>query len=310
MRREVQSARLWIKKEARFQMIKNGLVYGLKVALVAVIYVGSTMLVGAVLGAAGVRLPTTGDASGSLLQVVVMGLGAGLTLGPLAARLRVSRLWHLAIWGSVLSFNFASVLLEGAIFTSSLGQALPGLELMMLISSLVTAGGLTWLFAPAAPAAPVQLPQRTALAWVVRFVASAASYVVFYWVFGMLNYNLFTHTYYETYQATLVVPPAQTILLVESLRAFMMVLSVLPLALAWQTSRPRLALLCGLVLFLIGGVIPLAGNPALPLFLRIASGWEIFLQNLSTGVVVALLLGNTAPAHSPATMKTAQPAAR
>jgi len=45
------------------------------------------------------------------------------------------------------------------------------------------------------------------------------------------------------------------------------------------------------VLFVIGGVAPLLGASALPLFLRVASGWEIFLQNFSTGAVAALLLG-------------------
>jgi hypothetical protein len=293
--------------------IKNGLLFGLRVAAVAATYVLSMMLAGMVLGAAGVRLPVTGDASDSLLQAVVMGLGFGLFLGPLAARLPVSRFWHLVIWGCALFFNFAAVMLEGAIFTTVLGLALPGLMLMTLLSTLATAVALTGLFAPAGRPAPVVWPRRAALAWVGRFVLSALSYVVFYWVFGALNYNLFTHTYFEANQAALVVPPAQTILLVELLRAPMLVLSVLPLALAWPltgASRPRLALVCGLVLFLIGGVVPLAGNSVLPLFLRVASGWEIFLQNFSTGVVAALLLGNaTATLPRPA-IGAVEPAAR
>ena len=174
---------------------------------------------------------------------------------------------------------------------------------MMLISTLAAAAALTVLFAPRGPARPVVWPRRTVLAWVGRFVACALSYVVFYWVFGALNYSLFTHTYYETHQAALVVPPAQTILLVEAVRSVMLVLSVLPLALAWPTvsaNRLRLAVLCGLVLFLTGGLVPLASTTTLPLFLRVASGWEIFLQNFSTGVVVALLLGNAVAEGMPA----------
>jgi hypothetical protein len=276
--------------------IRNGVVFGLKVAAVGVVYIAATMAAGVALGAAGMRLPATGDASASLLQAVVMGLGFGLCLGPLAARLRVPRRWHLVIWGSVMFFNFAAVILEGGIFTSALGQALPALIVMTLISTLATAGALTALFAkrPAGAAAPVSWPRRTAMGWAGRFALSALSYVIFYWVFGALNYRLVTHVYFETHQAALLVPPTQTIVLVELVRAVMLVLSVLPLALAWPitgANRWRLAVLCGLVLFLIGGAVPLAGNSILPLFLRVATGWEIFLQNFSTGVVAALLLG-------------------
>ena len=277
--------------------IKNGVMFILKVVAVGVIYLVATMAAGMGLGTARVRLPAASDASASLVQAVVMGLGFGVCLGPLAARLRAPRAWHIVIWGSVMFLNFAAVILEGSIFTASLGEALPGLMVMALISTLAAAVALTALFAPRRPAEPVAWPRRTALAWAGRFALSALGYLVFYWVFGALNYQLFTHTYYETHQATLLVPPAQTIVLVESVRAAMLALSVLPLAVAWPMTgdnRLRLALLSGLVLFLIGGALPLAGDSSLPLFLRVASGWEIFLQNFSTGVVAALLLGGEA----------------
>jgi hypothetical protein len=48
------------------------------------------------------------------------------------------------------------------------------------------------------------------------------------------------------------------------------------------------------VLFIIGGVVPLLRQAGLlPTFLLIASGWEIFLQNVSLALVITWLLGNT-----------------
>lgn len=283
--------------------IKSGLLFGLKVVAVGVTYILAMMVAGMVLKLAGLQMPETGSGSGSLVSVVVIGLGMGLCLGPLAARLPVSRGWHLVVWASVMFFNLSATVIEGAFFISTLGPALPALVLMELISTVATAAVITALFAPAGPVQPVVLSRRSVGAWAWRLAVSALSYVVFYWVFGALNYGLVTHTYYETHQAALVVPPAQTILMLEVLRGAMLMLSVLPLALAWPlngASRMRLAVLCGVVLFVVGGLVPLISNASLPLFLRVASGWEIFFQNFSTGVVVALLLGNAAAASAPA----------
>jgi hypothetical protein len=70
------------------------------------------------------------------------------------------------------------------------------------------------------------------------------------------------------------------------------VFSVLPLVLTIRTTRRRLAIMCGVILFVIGGVIPLLQQVnTLPLFLLVASAWEIFFQNFLTGVVVAILMG-------------------
>jgi len=50
-------------------------------------------------------------------------------------------------------------------------------------------------------------------------------------------------------------------------------------------------LLCGFLLFWIGGVVPLVLQSAtLPSMLLLASGMEIFFQNFLTGVVAAGLL--------------------
>jgi hypothetical protein len=89
----------------------------------------------------------------------------------------------------------------------------------------------------------------------------------------------------------LTVPDPQVTLQAELIRAVLIVLSLLPFLLTAQMPVRRLAVWSGLLLFVIGGIVPLtwqAGLLALPLLL--ASAVEIFFQNFTTGVVTALLL--------------------
>jgi hypothetical protein len=77
------------------------------------------------------------------------------------------------------------------------------------------------------------------------------------------------------------------------------VLAALPLVLTINLTRRRLALSSVAVLFIIGGVVPLLRQAGLlPTFLLIASGWEIFLQNVSLALVITWLLGQKVPAKT------------
>ena len=116
------------------------------------------------------------------------------------------------------------------------------------------------------------------------------SYLLFYLVFGALNYNLVTGPYYASHAGGLSVPAPATVLVVELVRAPLLVLSVVLLILASRGTRRRTLLSAGLTLFWVGGVVPLTlqlGNLPTPLLL--ASGVEIFLQNFLTGAVAAWL---------------------
>ena len=62
-------------------------------------------------------------------------------------------------------------------------------------------------------------------------------------------------------------------------------------ALVYWLFAPQLAIWSGLLLFIVGGIVPLTWQmTALPLPLLLASAVEIFCQNFTTGVVTALLL--------------------
>jgi hypothetical protein len=103
-----------------------------------------------------------------------------------------------------------------------------------------------------------------------------------------------TRPYYEAQGSPLAVPDPQITLLAELIRAVLIVLSLLPFLLTAQMPLRQLAVWSGLLLFIVGGIVPLTWQmAALPLPLLMASAVEIFCQNFTTGAVTAMLLAGT-----------------
>ena len=171
-----------------------------------------------------------------------------------------------------------------------------GSLLSLIIQQLFVALATTWftvkLFALVTESSSTNAFRRSRFSWIWRFVLSALSYIIFYYFFGAINYLLVTGPYYETHVGGLVVTAQEVILKAELIRAPMIILSTVPFLLTLSAGKTRLAVLTGLILFAIGGLVPLALQvTSLPLLLLAASAVEIFFQNFSTGVVTALLLG-------------------
>lgn len=266
--------------------------------LIALVYTGATTLIGGlVMRPAGI-LPAPANPILLLATTFISGILISATLGPMASQVYASRRRSVAIWTTLVFLNIGSVVLEGYFFSPGLlpPAIIPRILVLYALSALTTALSIAFLF-PATRPAPGSAWQvkRSPQAWMARFFLSAAAYLLFYYGFGAINYALVTGPYYETHPA-LAVPERSTLLMVESIRAVIMISSVLPLILALRTSRRALAVRCGLALFVIGGILPLlmqAGS--LPPAVLVASGVEIFFQNFLTGVAAALLLGGCTP---------------
>ena len=258
-----------------------------RILVIAMGYVLTSLLAAWLLG----RQPQPGALGVSVLSGILI----GLTLVPIAAQLETARLGQWVVCGSVLFLNMLSVAIEGGFFapTLSLMFRMPGAwTAYLLFQSLATAGLIAWLFGQR-PRLTTPEPQheRAWYSWAWRFLVSAFSYLLFYFVFGAVNYALVTKPYYAAHVSGLAVPAPQTMLMAELVRAPLIVLSIVPLIVLWKGKKSVLAVLCGIVLFVIGGVIPLLLNTALPDLLRLASAVEIFFQNFLTGAVAVALLG-------------------
>jgi hypothetical protein len=263
-----------------------------KSLLVGAVYAAALAIGGLLAAMLGFSLPGAKDPLARLLWAFAGGVIMGLALGPIAAYMPAPQRRHFVIWTSLILLNIASVVIEGSFFAPQLiGNALPVLLVQQSLAALAAGWAITALFAAQAGGVSHSLPPRSSFSWTWRFTASALVYVMFYFIFGAINWILVTRPYYETHAGGLVVPPVGVTLQAEMIRGALIALSVLPFLLTLRASRRRQALLTGFVLFAIGGLVPLTMQiGALPIVLLGASAAEIFFQNFSTGVVDSHLL--------------------
>lgn len=265
----------------------------LKSLLVGAAYVTAVAIGGMIVTLLGFSLPEAENPTASLMWSFVGGVIAGLSLGSVAPAIPAARTRHLFVWGSLIFLNIASVAIEGYFFAPALiGDALPALLVQQLIAALAAGWVITVLFVPKESVAPVAPITRSIPSWIWRFALAILTYVVFYFIFGGINYALVTKPYYDTHAGGLDVPPVQVTFAAEVVRGALIALSVIPFLLTVPADKKRLGVLTGLLLFAIGGLVPLTMQVGvLPLFLLVASAWEIFAMNFTTGWVLARLLG-------------------
>ncbi len=265
----------------------------LKSLLVGVTFVIAIVVGGMIVTILGLTRPEAENPAAKLMWFFVGGVVAGLSLGFVVPSMPVSRTRHFMVWGSLIFFNMASVIVEGYFFAPALiGDALPALLFQQLLVALAAGWVVTALFASRESAAPVPPVKRSVPAWMWRFAVAALAYVIFYFVFGSINYMLITKPYYATHAGGLDVPSVQVTLIAEVVRGALIALSVLPFLLSVSADKKRLGAWTGFLLFAIGGLVPLTFQVGvLPTFLLIASAWEIFAQNFTIGWVMTRLLG-------------------
>jgi hypothetical protein len=279
--------------------------------LVAAGYVTGLMVAGMLGAMLGAEMPASTSSGSAFTWLLIASLLLGILLGPLASRLTMTRLQHFVLWGSLIFFNLGSVAIEGAYFVPELVRVpIPVLFAQQALASTGAALVIAWLFASVGtPIASWRdgLRTRTWSSWLWRFLASSFSYLMFYFVFGALNYSLVTRPYYESHAGGLTVPDPQLVFLAELVRAPLIVLSILFFLLSVRGTKRELMVKTGWLLFAIGGIVPLVLQmSSLPFLLLAASAVEIFLQNFLTGVVAASLMGIEQPVKSIAEARIGQ----
>jgi hypothetical protein len=243
----------------------------------------------------GVQMPTSAGSGNSMFWLFVASIVMGFILCPIAMRLSLTRWQHFILWLCLIFFNMGSVAIEGKYFVPDLVPlpltvlfvqqlfASAGAALIITLTCAKSSKPVSWLDA---------LQTRPRLAWLWRFLLSAFSYLIFYFIFGSLNYSLVTKPYYESHAGGLTAPAPEVVLMAELVRAPLIVLSILLFLLSERGTQRELMRKAGWILFAVGGIVPLvlqAGS--LPLLLLAASAVEIFCQNFLTGAVSAWFLG-------------------
>lgn len=261
-------------------------------------FVGRSLLVGLVFGAARSVLAVRGDGgSGPIANFATesaAGFIVGLCLSFIAQDLAGGVASRALVLGCVLFGNLLAVMIEGAAFqpvaqgTSTFAS---GVLIQLIVAGVVglatarlvrTAGRIDAREAPLA---------RSAVAWLARWVGCVLVYVVLYFVVGAINFTLVTGPYYRSGVAGLVVPAPGVVLIVAIIEGALFPIALLPVLYAIRGTRRRRALVAGVSLVLLGGVAPLIVAPSLPLVIRISSAVEIALQKFPAGIAAAAFLG-------------------
>ena len=277
-------------------MVKN--IFGIiwRSIFVAIGYIAGLMLAGMFAVMTGAQMATSMSNASAFNWLMVSSLLLGIILGPIASRLQLTRGQHFILWGSLIFFNLGSVAIEGAYFAPDLVPIpIPILFMQQALASACAAFVIVLAFAAIGkPLAtwPDALRTRPWFSWLWRFVVSSCSYLVFYFIFGAINYSLVTKPYYETHAGGLTVPAPEMVLAAELVRAPLIILSILFYLLSVRGAKRELMVKTGWLIFAIGGIVPLVLQlSSLPLFLLAASAIEIFCQNFLTGCVAAWLMG-------------------
>lgn len=260
------------------------------------------------------RLASPRSATGGLLIAAAYSLIALLPIGPrgtdpgltiasglvmavaivwVAVGMQKDRRTQFVVWFTLVFLNLAAAAIEGTLFAPELApSALLAASLTRLLVASVAIGAIAATFFGLTESNRSTVVSRPLYDWLWRLLVAAGVYVALYFVIGGINYTLITRPYYESHAASLTVPPAQTVLLFEPIRGLLIALSVLPLILALRMRTRTMAATAGLMLFIAGGLVPLLPQTSLPVYLRVASLWEIFGQNFFTGVACALLFAS------------------
>jgi hypothetical protein len=169
-----------------------------------------------------------------------------------------------------------------------LHDGLGGAVFDLIIAALLV--GLARIFKLADPGTE-QVPQRPAALAVPLVLASAASYVVYYLIFGSITYQFFTRGFYPHAQQQVAAMGVWFFWGYQLARGLVMTLAVLPVIYTLRLPRWQAALVVGLMIWIVGGAAPLLVPNALMIPIqRYIHIVEIMSQNVSLGITAVLLL--------------------
>lgn len=258
--------------------------------ILVVAYIIEVMLLSGILIAIGLQFPELKVSQQvSVIQLVISGLIASAFAAYMVSKYKLRRLSLFLILAFVLFFSNISVAIEGSLFTPDYvtGSVLVSLFLQQLLISIAFSLTAVLLFRKKLYAASVEPGANINKSLVVKILASTAVYMVSYYVWGWLNYNLLTKSFYESGVSGLHIPEGVVLIKIILFRGVLITMSVVPfLLLALPDTKGKL-FETGSILFIFGGIIPLIYTIGmLPQELIWFSLIEIFLQNFISGLLM------------------------
>lgn len=258
--------------------------------ILVVAYIIEMMLLSGILIAIGLHFPELKVSQQvSFIQLILSGLIGSAFALYLITKYRMSRLSVFLILSFILFFSNISVAIEGSLFTPDYitGGVLLSLFVQQLLISIAFSLTAVLLFRKKLSASTAEPGANIHKSLAVKILVGAAVYMISYYVWGWLNYNLFTKSFYESGVSGLHIPEGAVLLKIILFRGVLITLSVVPFLLKAMPDNKLKIFETGSILFLFGGIIPMIYTIGmLPEALIWYSLIEIFLQNFISGVLI------------------------
>ncbi len=243
---------------------------------------------------------SSGFAIGTLITAVLYGfllyyLNTNMPLG------RKARI--LITWIAVYVIQMLNPVLEGIFFTTQFEEQPElafGAVVFGLVLTLPTALVAGVLFNPTREVARFnQLRKEYFKGWTssqfaVRFIIASMLWLVIYYTIGTIIAPLVLPYYTDGgvgYDLTL--PTAEIVILLQTVRGFIYVLSILPIVISVKLDKRSLAIALVALLYIAGALAVFVISEQFPVFLRVIHGIELFVDSLIAGIVISFILGKS-----------------
>lgn len=250
--------------------------------VVGLIYVVASMVAASLGSSMGVAsdVPTGVDPAITLLSIFVGGIMIGLVMVPVSTKLTLPHAQRIGVLFLVLyMFTYLIGAPEVLLFTTYSLRFQIFILVMQLIVNIILAVSIGALFpsgrigARLAEEVRGYFAERGGGEWLWRFASASVLFLPIYLFFGFIFFPI-TGPYYNNPELglKLVIPSLEVMFPVELLRGLIYALTVVPLLATIRMPRWRMGLWMGLILAIVGAVVPQLVNVAWPLPLRLGHG--------------------------------------
>jgi hypothetical protein len=267
----------------------------LKILLLTIIYALTVTLISGTMISIGFDFPEMEiDEGSSFMQLLFVGFLSSLFIIYLSLRyIQLSKLHFFSIVFSILFLSNISVAIEGTLFTPEL--ITKSVFLTLCIQQLVICllySFISLLMIKRKDSIDqesfIHRERITNISKLIpKLVLGGFIYMIMYYSWGWLNYNLFTKPFYDSGVGGLDIP--STFKLIESIlfRGILITLSIVPFLLFAQPNSRNKMYEVGTILFVFGGLLPLSFFVSVfPMDFIAYSLVEILLQNFLTGMII------------------------
>ncbi|MFW9793356.1 MAG: hypothetical protein ACFFEE_03555 [Candidatus Thorarchaeota archaeon] len=215
---------------------------------------------------------------------------------PLGRKARI-----LITWIAVYVIQMLNPVLEGIFFTTQF-EAQPelafGAVVFGVVLTLPTALVAGVLFNPEGAISSFSqlrkeyLAKWTSSQFAIRFIIASMLWLVIYYTIGTIIAPLVLPYYTDgSVGYDLALPAVEIVIMLQTVRGFIYVISVLPIVISVKLDRKSLTIILVALLYIAGALAVFVISDQFPVFLRIVHGIELFVDSLIAGIVISYLLG-------------------